>query len=386
MFDRRRFLRGTLAAAVTADATLFGIFGQNQTVQAEPDLNWHDVEDWGVEGRGWSTTEMKRFFDRLPARAEGQVRKEVWDLSRDSAGMLTRFSTDSPEIHLDYTLFRERLALPHMPATGVSGADLYGQDSQGRWRWVAVMRPQEQRVRGQLIKDLDGRERRYTLYLPLYNGIDRFKVGILKGARFSPVKPREDAPLVFYGTSITHGACASRPGMAHPAILGRRFDRPVLNLGFSGNGRMEKEVGSFLAELDPAVYVIDCLPNMNAEQVRERAAPLVGQLRQARPQTPVVLVEDRSFTNSWIRPSTRLHHEASRAALRQIYEKLLKGGTKGVFYVAGEHLLGDDSEGSTDGSHPSDLGFMRQAGCFEPVLRKALKWGSSVQPRNRVKN
>jgi len=377
MFDRRRFLMGVAAAAAFTADSAFTVFGQNNQAQVEPDLDWHDVEDWGVEGRGWPATEMKRFFDRLPGRAEGLVRKEVWDLSRDSAGMLTRFSTDSPQIHVDYTLFRERLALPHMPATGVSGLDIYGDDSEGTWRWVAVMRPEEQRVRGPLIKDLDGRERRYTLYLPLYNGIDRLKVGVLKGARFAPAEPRKDAPILFYGTSITHGACASRPGMAHPAILGRRLNRPVLNFGFSGNGRMEKEVGSFLAELDPAAYVIDCLPNMNGEQVLERAAPLVGQLREARPRTPIVLVEDRSFTNSWIRPSARAHHKASRAALHQVYEKLSKNGIRGVFYLAGEQLLGDDSEGATDGSHPSDLGFMRQADRFEPVLRKALKWGSS---------
>jgi lysophospholipase L1-like esterase len=383
MFNRRRFLTALGAAAITVKSPIFGVSSQNQPAQAaEPELEWHDLEEWGVEGGGWPAAEMKRFYDRLPGRAEGLVRQEVWNLSRDSAGMLARFSTDSPEIHLDYTLFRERLALPHMPATGVSGVDLYGEDPKGVWRWVAVMRPQQQQVKGQLIKDLDGKERRYTIYLPLYNGVDRLSVGVVRGARFSPVKPRKEAPIVFYGTSITHGACASRPGMAHPAILGRRLDRPVINLGFSGNGRMEKEVGSFLAELNPAVYVIDCLPNMNGEQVRERTAPLVAQLRQARAHTPIVLVEDRSFTNSWIRPSSRAHHRASRAALREAYEKLSKSGTRGLFYLEGERLLGDDSEGATDGSHPSDLGFMRQADLFEPVLRKALRWGASQRGKS----
>ena len=387
MFNRRRFLTGALGvAAITGRSPIFGVSSQNQPPQAGPELDWHDLEEWGVEGRGWPATEMKRFYDRLPGRAEGVVRQDVWNLSRDSAGMLARFSTDSTDIHLDYTLFRDRLALPHMPATGVSGVDLYGEDSKGLWRWVAVMRPQQRQVKGQLINELDGKERRYTIYLPLYNGVDSLRVGILKGARFSPIKPREEAPIVFYGTSIVHGACASRPGMPHPAILGRRFNRPVINLGFSGNGRMEKDVGTFLAELNPAVYVIDCLPNMNAEQVKERAAPLVVQLRQARPQTPIVLVEDRSFTNAWIRPSSLAHHRASRAALRETYEKLSKSGTNGLFYLEGEHLLGDDSEGSTDGSHPSDLGFMRQADLFEPVLRKALRWGSSHQARNVAKS
>jgi len=83
-------------------------------------------------------------------------------------------------------------------------------------------------------------------------------------------------------------------GMAYPAILGRRLDRPTLNLGFSGNGTMDLEVAALLAELDAAVYVIDCLPNMNASAVAERTEPMVRRLRSARPKAPIVLVEDRT--------------------------------------------------------------------------------------------
>jgi len=315
---------------------------------------------------------MKRFYDRLPAKAEGVVRDAVWNLSRDSAGMLVRFETDSPEIHVQYHLYRERLAMPHMPATGVSGVDLYGQDPVGTWRWAAVARPTEQQVTAQLLSDLDGSERRYTLYLPLYNGVDSLQIGVPRGAKFRSIAPRKEKPIVFYGTSITHGACASRPGMPHPAILGRRLNLPVINLGFSGNGRMESEVGSLLSELQAAAYVIDCLPNMNSLQVSERAEPLVRQLREAHPEIPIILVEDRTFTNAWIRSSRREHHEASRASLREAFKHLEQTGISKLYYLEGENLLGKDSEGATDGSHPSDLGFMRQADAFEPVLRQAL--------------
>ncbi len=374
--NRRQFLKvsiGGAAAAMTAKSG-FAAFVHSAGQQAsELPLDWYNVEDWGVEGRGWPKAAVKRFFDRLPAKAEGVVRDEVWNLSRDSAGMLSRFSTDSPLIHVDYALFRERLALPHMPATGVSGVDLYGEDSEGRWRWVAVSKPQEKHVKAELINGLDGTKRKYTLYLPLYNGVDRLMIGVPKGASFSPIEPRRDPAIVFYGTSITHGACASRPGMPHPAILGRRLNRPIINLGFSGNGRMEKEVGALLTELEAAAYVIDCLPNMDDKLVRERTEPLVSQLREARPRVPIVLVEDRSFTNAWIRPESRSHHEASRRALREAYENLRKRKMPKLYYIKGEQLLGDDSEGATDGSHPSDLGFMRQAAQFEPILREALR-------------
>ena len=369
---RRTFLSS--AASMGALAPTWGFTrAQPGQQQSEPeDLVWHDPESWGVEGRGWPTGEMKRYYDRLPAKAEGVVRDAVWNLSRDSAGMLVRFKTDSREIHVRYQLFRERLAMSHMPATGVSGVDLYGRDAAGTWRWAAVARPTAQGVKAKLIDGLDGSEREYTLYLPLYNGIDSLQIGVPTGVKFQPIAPRKKKPIVFYGTSITHGACASRPGMPHPAILGRRLNLPVINLGFSGNGKMEAEVGSLLCELASAAYVIDCLPNMDGTQVSERAVPLVRQLREAHPETPIILVEDRTFTNAWIREARREHHAESRAQLKKAFRKLEEGGTPKLYYLEGENLLGKDSEGATDGSHPSDLGFMRQADAFEPILRQAL--------------
>lgn len=136
---------------------------------------------------------------------------------------------------------------------------------------------------------------------------------------------------------------------------------------------MEAEVGALLAELDPLVYVVDCLPNMDGPMVEERAQPLVRQLRKAHPKTPIVLVEDRSFTNSWVQSSRREHHEKSRLALKKAYQALLGEGVGKLYYLEGESLLGADGEASTDGSHPSDLGFVRQSDAFEPVLRKAIR-------------
>jgi len=161
--------------------------------------------------------------------------------------------------------------------------------------------------------------------------------------------------------------------MVHTAILGRRFDQPVVNLGFSGNGRMDAAVGELLVKIDAAVYVIDCLPNMNAEAVREKCIPLVKQLRAARPDTPIVLVEDRRNTNSWILPARNQHHTDNHAALRESFARLQQDGVKGLYYLGGDDLLGHDAEGATDGSHPNDLGFVRQADLFEPVLRTALR-------------
>ncbi len=363
MQARREFL-------ATAGSMLAGLAVSRPVQGCSDEIAWADVRDWGLEGRGFADT--AKYFDRLPGRAESVVRDAVWSLSRHSAGMMVRFRTDATQIHVDYSVTSSRLAMPHMPATGVSGLDLYAEDEQGNWKWVAVVAPSEQSTNKVVVSGLRPGTRNYAIYLPLYNGTEHLRAGVPRGAQFTPIAPRTQAPIVFYGTSITHGACASRPGMPHPAILGRRLNRPVINLGFSGNGQMELEVGGFLQELDAAVYVIDCLPNMKAEEVRARAVPLVRQLRTARPDTPIVLVEDRSYSGSWLIDGQRERNHSSRVALREEYQRLLDSGVDGLSYIDGEGLLGEDRDDTTDGSHPSDLGFFRHADAMEPVLRKAL--------------
>jgi hypothetical protein len=333
---------------------------------------WYDLVDIELEGQGWSDT--KATYDRLPAKAEGVVRDAVWNLGQQSAGICGRFVTDAPAISVRWSLTSANLAMPHMPATGVSGVDLYVKTDNG-WRWVACGFPKDQTNDAVLVQGLPSAKREYLLYLPLYNGIEKLEVGIPKDhalAKGTPRPAERARPIVFYGTSITQGGCASRPGMVHTAILGRRLDRPVINLGFSGNGKMESELATLLAELDPAVYVLDCLPNMNSQEVTERVEPFVRTLRAARPSVPIVLVEDRNYTDGFLVAAKRQRNETSQAALHAAFERLVGDGVKGLHYLSAEELLGDDGEATVDSSHPTDLGFMRQAAAFQSTLEKVL--------------
>ncbi|MDG3005806.1 SGNH/GDSL hydrolase family protein [Paludisphaera mucosa] len=343
---------------------------------AEEAVAWCDVRTLTIEGQAWKETHLKAPFDRLPAKAEGVVRPPVWNLSRDSAGIAVRFVTDATEIHARWTLTKGGLAMPHMPATGVSGLDLYARDAAGRWRWVAVGQPSEKANTKMLVKGLDSATREYLLYLPLYNGVSAVEVGVPNGVEIRPADPRKPEsarPIVFYGTSITHGGCASRPGMVHTAILGRWLDRPVINLGFSGNGTMDSSIADLLVEIDAAVYVIDCLPNMTADMIAERTGPLVKTLRKTRPEVPILLVEDRSYTDSTFLKAHRERNETSRAALKKAFRTLVDEGIPNLHYLEGPAQLGDDGEGTVDGSHPTDLGFQKMADVFTPAVESALK-------------
>jgi lysophospholipase L1-like esterase len=345
-------------------------------IRADGTNLWFDIRQFGVEGRGWNDT--KDFYDRLPAKAEGVVRKPVWDLSRNSAGMCVRFVTDATTIRARWAVTDPWLYLPNITAIGKSGLDLYVKTDKG-WHWLAVGQPTAQTNEVTLIKDLIPGKREYLLYLPLYNGTKFVELGI-SATNVIEKAPAwgagERKPIVFYGTSILQGLAASRPGMVHSAILGRKFNYPTINLGFSGNGKMEPEMADLLAELDPSIYVIDCLPNTVADEIKERVEPLVRKLRAAHPQTPIVLVEDRTMQDSFlIAGRMEWYHLKDRAELKAAYDRLQKDGVTNLYYIPGEHLFGDDGEGSTDGSHPNDLGFTRQAEIFAKVLAPLLKGG-----------
>ncbi|MFT7678367.1 MAG: lysophospholipase L1-like esterase [Planctomycetota bacterium] len=340
---------------------------QNDTV------DWKPVSELTLRGQAWPDSSPP--FGRLPLKAKEAVRDRVWSLGLQSAGLHVDFESNASEIHARWSLTSETLAMKHMPASGVSGLDLYVRDGTV-WRWLGLGQPTEQLGNvARLAKGLAPKWRTYRLYLPLYNGVSALELSVPAESELRAIPPSDTPrplPIIFYGTSITQGACASRPGMTHAAILGRRLDRDVINLGFSGNGRMEAELGLLLAEIPAAAYVLDCLPNINAAQVAERTQPFVEALRLARPKTPILLVEDRSYGYAFLEESAQQRNESSRAALRAAHAALLEAGVRGLYYLPGANLLGSDGEGLVDGSHPSDLGFMRQADAFEPVLRLML--------------
>ncbi len=335
---------------------------------------WSDLREWGVEGRGWDDT--KSFYDRLPARAEGMVRPPVWDLSHDSAGMCVRFVSDATRIRARWVLINSWLYLPNETAIANSGLDLYVKTENG-WHWLAVGQPTAQSNEVTLVENLLPGKREYLLYLPLYNGVKSVELGVPTNSILEHAPawgPGVRKPIVFYGTSILQGLSASRAGMVHSAILQRQFNWPVINLGFSGNGKMEPEMATLLAELDPSVYVIDCLPNMVADEIKARVEPLVKTLRAAHPATPIVLVEDRTMQDSFlIKGRMEWYHLKDRAELKAACDRLQSAGVKDLYYIPGDHLFGDDGEGSVDGSHPTDLGFTRQAEIFARVLKPLLQ-------------
>lgn len=337
--------------------------------EAADGLDWYDIRQFGVEGQGWKETDAP--FSRFPSHAKPHVRDYAWELSKNSAGLCVRFVTDVGKVSAKWTLLSETLAMAHMPATGVSGLDLYARD-RGSFRFVGIGIPSKKENSSTLC-NLPAGEREYCLYLPLYNGVSDVKIGVPSGSVIKPAPAwpgysTSKKPVVVYGTSIVQGGCACRPGMAYPAIISRMLDRSVINLGFSGNGPMYASIAPIIAEIDASVFVIDSLPNMSAETVTSETYGFIRKLRELRPETPIVVVE--AFPNTkWLSSQKATAPDVRNVALRIEYARLLADGVKGLSYIPGEYLVGDDDEGTVDGVHPTDLGFLRMAEVIAPVVK-----------------
>ncbi|MBN1543819.1 SGNH/GDSL hydrolase family protein [candidate division KSB1 bacterium] len=376
-------------ARVYAALLLFSqgsIFGEQlaETVAAADTL-WIPAQKLMLEGAGWKGQSSP--FQRLPDSAQKRIRPPVWDLSRHSAGLCVKFVTDASTIAVRWQLAFDQLAMVHMPATGVSGVDLYLREGISGWRWIGTGLPKRFPRNSQVvIEGLKREKREYCLYLPLYNGIVEMEIGVPTGAELAaaPVRrPGVNRPLVFYGTSIIQGGCASRPGLASTAIIGRRLDRPIINLGFSGQGRMDAEMAPLLAEIDAELYILDCLPNMTPSQVRERTLSFVQTLRRLKPDTPVLLVESCWPVNTDQLPHLLELAQKKAEALQHVYDSLVQNEISDVYYLSARDQLGNDGEGTVDGIHPNDLGFFRQANHYEKALRQLLKFKSVPGPNQR---
>jgi len=326
-----------------------------------------------LEGRGWEDIG----FNRLPASAEGVVRAPVWNLSRQTAGLMLRFTTDSPEISVSYAP-TGNLQMPHMPATGVSGVDLYTKDKAGNWLWVRGSYKFGEKVSYQFqLDNAQAEQKEFYLFLPLYNGLSDLEIGVPDDKRFAFTPKRTEKPILVYGTSIAQGACASRAGMAWTNILAREMDMPMINLGFSGNGRMETEVIEYVSQIDPAIFILDCLPNLtpgsglDSEEVKERIRNAVITLRTKYPNTPILLTEHAGYSDGLVFEPRAEIYENLNGWLQESFVELQTAGVTGVYTLTKDEI-GMGTDDFVDGTHPSDLGMAKYAAAYAKKLKEIL--------------
>jgi hypothetical protein len=352
-----------------------------------PDGRWQWLEaaSGPLQVAGLPGFEAERIYRRLPFRVPAPLPEAVIRLAGCTAGGQLRFRTDSPRLSVRVKLGGPA-SMDHMPSTGQCGFDAY-IGPIGSMRYAATARPGLGRTEYESLLwdegegEREAREadessgmRDITLNFPLYQSVEQVWVGVRPGSAVEPPHVyATERRVVIYGTSITQGGCASRPGMAYSNILSRRVPLEFINLGFSGNGKGEPEVAMAIREIPrQACLLLDYEANCTTGRYCETLEPFIRLYREACAEVPILVVSRIPYAaersekqkNEW---------NARREWSMSVVARLREEGDRHIRFVDGSQLLGERwDECTVDGVHPNDYGFMRMADSLEPFLKEAL--------------
>lgn len=328
---------------------------------------FRDASNFHLYGKAFNTTTP---YHRVDTAKYADLPASVKRLLTHSAGLAITFKTNSKSISAKWCV-TDAKALNNLTPIAQKGLDLYIK-KDGKWQFAGVGRPSAVCSEFNLVKNMDGSEKECMLFLPLYDELKSLEIGTDEGSTISSLNNPFRRKIAIYGSSIVHGASAGRPGMAYPAILSRNTGLYFMNLGISGNAKMEKAAARMVSDIEADAFVLDCVPNPSPEQIKERAENFVKTIRAKHQKAPIILVQsvirEQGNFDLVVKERVRKQNEEITAA----FNRLKSAGMKDIFLITAEKLLGDDHDATTDGVHPNDLGFYRMAEQLGPQITKIL--------------
>ncbi len=342
-----------------------------ETTITEPDLVWFNVRDLPFQIYGVMYDTEKECYTRMPQKEAAAVSPSVGgSLNRCTAGGRVRFHTDSGYIGIRAVMSPGR-NMAHMTLAGQSGFDLYRTLPGEEELFCRTFMPIRDMTEGYSAgHSLLRTEADYTIHFPLYDGVKELYIALKKGAKLGAATPYRDVPpVVYYGSSITQGGCASRPGNAYQSIITRKTRVDHINLGFSGSARGEQAMAAYIAKLNMSAFVLDY--DHNADTVADLAATHAAfyqTVRDANQDLPIVIV---SAPTILMKPTP---YRERREVIRKTYEDAVAAGDRNVYFVDGAEIFAGDCWDSctVDGTHPNDLGFYRMATHIGAVVSEIL--------------
>lgn len=341
-------------------------------------MRWMSLDTPPLRASGMAFRKPGEPLRRMPL--DGRFPDAVNFLASHTSGVQLAFRSDTTNVAVRVKLVNDS-KMDHMPRVGSSGFDLYIGEPKRRFYAGSSRFPfNADEYSGKLNQHPlpAGVTREFLVDFPLYSGVESFELGIDADASLEAPSPWDDPrPVVVYGTSITQGGCASRPGMSWTNILSRKWNLPVLNFGFSGSGKGEVAVISQLAAVEnPRLYVLDYEPNAGLDGIKATLEGALDILRAAHPETPIAVVSSSRF-NSEIAASGNLMERAEMfeqgvAFQRGTVERRRAAGDRKLVFIDGGMPYGDWHEYTVDGVHFTDLGFMRAAEYLAPYLEEWL--------------
>ena len=331
----------------------------------ESNIKFHDVNQppFQIHGVFYDAGQ----FRRLPEDVAKTVSDGVLALHGHTAGGRVRFVTDSPYVAI-YAQMPSVGKMPHFALTGSAGFDIYIREETERY-FRTFVPPVDMKDGYEGIHYFEcAGTREITINFPLYSQVGKLYIGLQEGAFIgAPQNYKIDKPIVYYGSSITQGGCASRPGNSYESIISRRLDADYINLGFSGNAKGEPEIAEYISKLDMSCFVYDYDYNApSVEHLSNTHQKMYNVIREANPDLPIVVMS---------RPKYYLTEEEKQrlAVIVKTYEDAKANGDRNVYLIDGSALMAlAKDDGTVDNCHPNDLGFASMAKAVGDLLEKIM--------------
>jgi hypothetical protein len=348
--------------------------------KAGPEMKWHSPMDYPFRLSGFPWISKDKLYRRLPLNPSYKIPETVDILANHTAGGQIGFRTDSMKLAVRVRL-SDISIMDHMASTGQGGFDCYiGEPKNTVFCGTTRFDPQKPEYECLLFEMKENKMRNIILNFPLYMGVNEVLVGLDEDAAVEPPPPYSfDKPVVFYGTSITQGGCASRPGMAYTNIIGRRLNVECINLGFSGSGKGEPELAHLIAEIEnPACIVLDYEANAGSGLLEKTLQAFIHILRKKHTNVPIIVVSKIRFAKESFIENILKEREDLKSFQQVLVGELRESGDKHIHFVDGSVLLGENfDECTVDGVHPTDLGFMRIADNLTPIIADILRMSTN---------
>lgn len=340
----------------------------------ELEVIWHDVRKPPFSIHGLYQPETAPFFHRLPLDLAAAVSPGVDKMHRECAGGRVRFSTDSPFIAIRIK-FLAVSRNSHMTLVSVAGCDLYIDGEYGSRSVREFRMPYDMTDGYEQVLELDGAyDRSYTLNLPVHACVASLEIGLKPGAKLGPAKAyRPLKPIVFYGSSIVHGTAAGRPGNIYPLVISRMLNADVVNLGFSGQAKGERNLAEWMAEQPMSIFVCDYDHNApDPEHLAATHYPMYEVIREKNPDLPYIMI---TRPNYWTNPQIADSVLKRREVVMESYLKARKNGDQNVHFIDGMSFFcgPHQYENTLDAVHPNDAGFLHMADVIGAVIRHILE-------------
>lgn len=325
------------------------------------DIKFYDAQDDIFEIHG--VFKENGMYRRMPEEVANRVNPGVYELHTNTAGGRVRFMTNSGYVAI-HAVTPNYPPFSHMTACGVHGFDIYVDNCYKN----TFVPPYDAEEYESISEFGTNKMRKITINFPLYSNVTELHIGLQKTATVKDA-PRysADRPVVYYGSSITQGGCASRPGNCYQSIISRKLDCDYINLGFSGSARAEDVMADYIKNLDMSVFVYDYDHNApTAEHLEKTHERMFKTVREANPELPIVMMS---------RPKHFLTEDEEKRLniIKNTYNNAISTGDKNVYLLDGKALTRlCKNDGTVDDIHPNDFGFAAMAEALGEVLEKIL--------------